>query len=477
MLVLRGGDADNAEGGALTELAEEIAGWVANVQLDAIPEAAIHEAKRRVVDSIGVAFGAYNCPPGKAARVLCRRTQASPGATTIGMTHATAPDLATFHNGVLFRYLDFNDTYLALEPAHPSDNIAAALAAAELAGSTGRQLLGAIVLGYEIQCRLCDAASLRSHGWDHTTYGTMSAALLAGKLLGLNAEQLRHALALAVTPNVALRQTRSGELSMWKGCAFAAAARGGVFAALLASEGVTGPWQIFEGEFGIWKQLTGRFALPPFAGHTGDDWMIHQTHIKFWPVEYHAQSAVDAALQLRSVVQADQVDRIEIISFDAAVDIIGKDPEKFAPKSRETADHSMPYCVAAALLAGDITTHQFDDEWLQDERVRGLLARTTVHRDATLTAGYPEGIPNLIRVTLKDGSRHEREVRFPRGHARNPMTDAEVRLKFDKIVAESPLAPTAARAYEELWQIDSAVEVTGLVRRLAVEPTSGGSNA
>jgi len=202
---------------------------------------------------------------------------------------------------------------------------------------------------YEVQCRLCDAASLRARGWDHVTYGAISTALLSGKLLGLSAEQLRHALALAAIPNVALRQTRSGELSMWKGCAFANAARNGVFAALLAGEGVTGPWEVFEGEFGFWKQVAGPFALPPLAGVTGDDWMILQTYIKFWPVEYHAQSAVDAALQLRSKIDITQIERIEIASFDAAVDIIGKDPEKYRPRSRETADHSMPYCVAIAL--------------------------------------------------------------------------------------------------------------------------------
>src|SRR5205823_11432827 len=129
------------------------------------------------------------------------------------------PALAAFANGVLFRYLDFNDTYLSLEPAHPSDNFAAVLAAAEAAGRTGRDVIVAAVLAYEIQCRMCDAASIRARGWDHVTYGAFSTAAAAAKLFGLPADQILQALNLAGTPNVTLRQTRAGELSEWKGCA------------------------------------------------------------------------------------------------------------------------------------------------------------------------------------------------------------------------------------------------------------------
>lgn len=461
----------------MVEVAQEIADWVADVDPTALPEAVIHEAKRRLIDSVGVAFAAYDCPPGVAARALCRRTRAEPGATPFGAGYTTSPDFATFHNGVLIRYLDFNDTYLSLEPAHPSDNIAAALAAAELAGSSGRELLAAIVLGYEIQCRLCDAASLRARGWDHVTFGAMSTALLAGKLLGLSAAQLRHALALAAIPNVALRQTRAGELSMWKGCAFANAARNGLFAAMLAAEGVTGPWEVFEGEFGFWKQVAGPFATPPFAGVTGDDWMILQTYIKFWPVEYHAQSAVDAALQLRTQVDVERIARIDIASFDAAVDIIGKDPEKYRPRSRETADHSMPYCVAVALLAGDVRAEHFAPRWLNDPDVARLLERTTMRRDPQLNAGYPEGIPNRLRITQIDGTVVEQEVRFPRGHARNPMADAEVEQKFLAATAGSPLEGRQRAVLDQLWRTDQEATVTRLFAALAVAEAGGAGDA
>jgi 2-methylcitrate dehydratase len=234
---------------------------------------------------------------------------------------------------------------------------------------------------------------------------------------------------------------------------------------------VTGPWEVFEGEFGFWKQVAGPFALPPFAGVTGDDWMIQQTYIKFWPVEYHAQSAVDAALQLRPQLDLTQIASIEIASFDAAVDIIGKDPEKYQPRSRETADHSMPYCVAVALLAGDVTAEQFGQQWLHDPRVVDLLGCTTMQRDPELNAGYPEGIPNRLRISQRDGKVVEREVRYPRGHARNPMSDEEVEQKFLRATTGSPLAGRQRDVLDLLWRIDNGTGagVAPLFRLLAVD--------
>src|SRR5207253_4150457 len=179
------------------------------------------------------------------------------------------------------RYLDYNDTYLSLEPAHPSDNLAAVLVVGDGAQAGGRELITAAVLAYEVQCRLCDAASLRKHGWDHVTYGAISSALAACKLLRLDAVRTKHAVGLAGVSNVALRQTRAGELSMWKGCAFANAARNGVFAALLAAEGLTGPAPIFEGELGFMNLVTREaFEVAPLGG-PGSAFMITRTYIKF----------------------------------------------------------------------------------------------------------------------------------------------------------------------------------------------------
>jgi 2-methylcitrate dehydratase len=306
-----------------------------------------------------------------------------------------------------------------------------------MVGASGKELLVAAVLAYEIQCRLCDASSLRKHGIDHVTYGAISSCLAACKLLKLDETKTTHAVGIAGVCNGALRQTRAGEMSMWKGCAFANAARQGVFAALLAAEGLTGPAPIFEGELGFMKLLTREsFEVAPMGAENGptqhpDDFMISHTYIKYWPVEYHAQSAVDAILRLRPEIgDWRQVEKIDIHTFDAAVDIIGKDPEKYRPTTRETADHSMPYCVAVALVDGDVGLESFDDAHLRDVPLIELTNRVKLHRDASANARYPRSIPNRLTVTLKNGKQLVKEVEFPPGHAGNKMTDAQVEKKF-----------------------------------------------
>lgn len=263
-----------------------------------LPEVVIVEARRRLLDSLGCAIAAVGEPPPMMARRAASRVHGTPSATLIGGGQS-APDWAAFANGVHVRYLDCNDTYLGLEPAHPSDNWAAVMAAGEAAGASGKDWITAAVVAYEVQCRLCDAACLRCRGWDHTTYGSISAALAAARLGGLNHEQTVHALGIAGTTGTALRLTRAGELSMWKGCAFAFAVRNGVLAAQLAALGMTGPAPLFEGEMGFMQQVSGPIELPALGGPDAGDWMLPRTAIKLVPAEYHAQSAIAAALELR----------------------------------------------------------------------------------------------------------------------------------------------------------------------------------
>src|SRR5438132_9684156 len=336
-------------------LAERFATYAVHLKYDALPAAVVHEAKRRFIDSFATAVGAMPADAFAVARKCALRNSGTPPATLLGGGKSNA-EWATFVNGLLIRFLDFNDTYLSLEPAHPSDTLAPVLSVGESVGASGQELITAAVIAYEIQCRLCDAASLRKHGFDHVTYGAISSAAAACKLMKLSVTQTTHAIGLAGVANVALRQTRAGEMSMWKGCAFANAARNGVFAALLAAEGMTGPAPIFEGELGLMPLvLRAEFTVAPMGGEDGgQEFMLPKTYIKFWPVEYHAQSAVDAALQLRPAVgDWRRITSVDVHTFDAAVDIIGKDPEKYRPKTRETADHSLPYCVAVALVEGD----------------------------------------------------------------------------------------------------------------------------
>ncbi len=347
----------------------------------------------------------------------------------------SAADWAAFSNGVHIRYLDCNDTYLSLEPAHPSDNWAAIISAGQAAGADGKAWITAAAVAYEVQCRLCDAASVRARGWDHTTYGSISATLAAAKLLGLSHAQTVHALGIAGTTGTALRITRAGELSMWKGCAFAFAARNGIFAALLAGQGLTGPAPVFEGEMGFFEQVSGPLTIAQLGGKSAGDWMLPKTSIKFVPAEYHSQSAIAAALELRPKIGSpDRIRSIEIATFRTAVEIIGKDPEKWRPRTRETADHSLPYCTAVALVDGTISAEQFLPQRLSDPALLDLVVRTRVVEDPKLTAGYPAGTPNRVTVTLDDGTTLVSEVVFPPGHAQNPLSDDQLALKFRGLV-------------------------------------------
>jgi 2-methylcitrate dehydratase len=453
-----------------TTLAEQLATYAARLRFEDLPQPAVHEVKRRLIDSFACALGALGADAPTIAARVARRVTAERPATLIAGGNSIAP-LAAFANGVLVRYLDFNDTYLSKEPAHPSDNLPAVLAAAEVAGRNGRDVITAAVLAYEVQCRFCDAASIRARGWDHVTYGAFSTALAAAKLLGCDERQMLHAIGLAGVNAPSLRQTRAGELSMWKGCAFANSARNGVFAALMAADGMTGPAPIFEGVFGFEKLVSGPLGSLDVSkwGGAGRSFMINETYIKFWPAEYHSQSAIDAALQLRTEIGAgdktiDAVDRIDIDSFDASVDIIGSDPEKWRPKTRETADHSLPYCVAVALADGAVGHAQFEPSRFTDELLLDLVARIKVHRDAALSARYPAGIPNRLRIKLKGGRTLVREVEFPRGHARNPMTDAEVEAKFHAEAARYLSAAHEADLLQCIWSLDEHNRITEMLR-------------
>jgi 2-methylcitrate dehydratase len=444
-------------------LAARLAQYACTLRYEDLPAPVVHETKRRFIDSLATAAGAMDADAYAIARRCAVRVQGQPGASLLGGGRSSV-DWATFVNGLLIRYLDYNDTYLSLEPAHPSDNLAPVLAVGEQAGADGRALITAAVLAYEVQCRLCDAASLRKHGIDHVTYGAISSTLAACRLLKLDETRTAHAVGLAGVCNVALRQTRAGELSMWKGCAFANAARNGVFAALLAAEGMTGPAPIFEGDLGFMKLITGPFEVAPFGG-SGRPFMITETYIKFWPAEYHSQSAIDAALQLRpKVADVRKIAKIDIHTFDAAVDIIGKDPEKWRPRTRETADHSLPYCTAVALVDGDVTFAQFDSAHLSDPALLELVAKVQIHRDAALSARYPAGIPNRITITMNDGSRLMQEVEFPRGHARNPMTDAEVEHKFRTLIEPRYGKDKANQVLAACWKLDQLKSATELLQ-------------
>ena len=436
-------------------LADRLAHFALATRFDDLPDVVIIEARRRLIDAFGCAAGALHEPAPTIARRAATAVESEPGAALFGGGRSST-DWATFANGVHIRYLDCNDTYLSLEPAHPSDNWAPIMAVGEMAGATGADWISAAAVAYEVQCRLCDAASIRARGWDHVTYGCLSSALAAARLLGLSRAQTIHALGIAGTTGTALRLTRAGELSMWKGCAFAHAARNGVFAALLAREGMTGPAPLFEGDMGFFQQVSGPFSISQLGGPSGNDWMLPKTSIKFVPAEYHSQSAIAAAFTLRERIgDPRRIIGLKIETFKVAVEIIGQDPEKWRPKTRETADHSLPYCTAVALLDGEVSAAQFTPERLADPVLGGLVARTIVIEDPALTAGYPAGIPNRVTVTLDDGTTCVEECAFPPGHVKNPLTDAGLARKFHGLVDPAIGADRASAIWERLLGLDS----------------------
>src|SRR6059036_3386477 len=460
-----------------TTLAHRLADYACALEFAELSPEVVHEVKRRVIDSLGCALGAWKEEPCRIARQITSEFSAKRGSTIVGTSHKAPPDWAAFANGCAIRYFDYNDTYLSKEPAHPSDNISAALAVAESFGATGPELITAIALAYEVQCRFCDAASIRARGWDHVTYGAFSTALACARLRKLDPKKTRHAVNIAGVAGAAMRQARVGELSHWKGVAFATAARHGVYSALLARAGMTGPGPIFKGQMGFEKQLgvslgnvAEKFAVPFAKTGDGPASMILRTSIKFWPAEYHSQSAIEAVLfLLRQIGAGVEVKSMTIESHDASVDIIGSEPEKWKPETRETADHSLPYITAVALIDGEVTENQFQRKRFKDPKIWKFLENVKVERNAELSAFYPGAVANIVHVDLADGKRLTKGVDYPLGHAKNPLKDSEVEGKFRALVEPKLGRERAQKIVDLVWKLDSAKNVDQLMLALVIK--------
>ncbi len=456
----------------MTTLAHQLANFACSLNFEDLSKNVVHEVKRRVIDSLGCALGAWNEEPCEIARKVVLDFSAKNGATVLGTTHKAPPDWAAFANGCCIRYFDYNDTYLSKEPAHPSDNFAAVFAVAESVGATGRDAILAAAIAYEVQCRLCDAASIRARGWDHPTYGAFSTALACAKLMKLDPERTRHAINIAGVHCAAFRQARVGELSHWKGVAFANASRLGVYAALLARAGMTDQRRFSKVRWDFEKELgvsLGNVAevfdkkKDAVAGE-GPASMILKTSIKYWPAEYHSQSAIEAALFLRKEIgDVAQVKSMRIESHDASVDIIGSEPEKWKPQQRETADHSLPYITAVALIDGAVTDKQFAPERFTEPKIVAFLQNVKVERNNELSAIYAEAVANIVHVTLADGRTLTKRVDYPLGNARNRLSDPQLEGKFHSLADAKVGKDAADRIVAAGWKLDDAKDVTTLM--------------
>src|SRR5579872_5687237 len=384
--------------------AEQLAAFVVRMTYDDLSEEACQQLKIRILDALGCAFGALDGPPLQMLRAQLEDFGGNPLVTLIG-GGKTAPDRAAFYNSALVRYLDYNDSYIAKkETCHPSDNLGAVLAASEYARRNGKEFLTALALAYQVQCRLSDVAPVRAKGFDHTTQGAYAVAAGVAKALGLDQHEVANAIAISGTAYNALRVTRTGSLSNWKGLAYPNTAFGATHAAFLALRGMTGPLEVFEGNKGLMDAITGPFEL---------DWTqenleaVRRTSVKKYNAEFHSQSVLEGILELRAAHQfrSEEIERVRIEIFDAAYHIIGggEEGEKRHVRSKEEADHSLPYMVAVALLDGDVSPAQYLPERIVRADVQNLLRRVSIQPDETLSQRFPAAMPCRIEINLKDG--------------------------------------------------------------------------
>jgi 2-methylcitrate dehydratase len=445
----------------MDSMIEQLAEYAVGLRYKDLTPEAVHECKRRLIDTLGCLAGGFGARPSVIARTLARRGRGEPPARILGTQERSTPELAAFANGVMMRYLDFNDACFGKSAGHPSDIFAAVLAVADAMRADGRSVITASALAYDVFCNLSESVA-REQGWDHPVFGVISDAVGAGKLLGLPRGKMGNAIALAVIPNMALEQTRTGELSMWKGCAAANAARNGVFAAQLAQEGLSGPAQAIEGKWGLWHPL-GRFEWQPFGGR-GGPYRVTQTHIKYFPAVVHAQTPITVALELHGKAGPEEIEAIAIETYWVAERYVDRNNALWHPATRETADHSIPYCVAAALLDGAVTEASFSARRIRDARISALIERTTIREDPAYTRLHPHEWPCRIELSLRGGEKRTAQARYFKGHAMRPLSDAEVELKFRELAEPLLGLRGADSVLATAWKLEQLADVGELLK-------------
>jgi 2-methylcitrate dehydratase len=455
----------------MATLVEHIGAYAAGLRYEDLPPEVILTAKRVIIDSIGCALGGYDSAPEKIARELAGITSSRQPATVMVSGLQTSPELATFANGVMIRFLDYNDGYTSTgESGHPSDSIAAVLTAAEINRRSGRDVILATVLAYEMFCRICDEVDLKPIGYDHVTVGGMASTAAAGWLFGLRGKPFEHCMQLGIAPNNALYQTRIGNVSMWKGCAYANASRNAVFAAMLAARGMTGPSPIFEGVGGYFKAVARKtFALDTLGGqgsNGGAPFKIMECLIKRFPLGQYSQTVCEAALLMREKVSSpDEIAEIQIETVTTAIVLMADTPEKWEPPNRETADHSMPYTVAVALIHGDVQEEHFDDAHVFNPAIRALTRKVKIKASAEADKHMPHAMRCYFKLITKSGETFSTVVDHHRGHFKNPMNDAEIEKKFrtlaKKVLPDTQIDTMLARLWT-LEDVADAGEIPGL---------------
>jgi 2-methylcitrate dehydratase len=439
----------------MDELLSALADYAFELDCDLLGGSIVHEVKRHLVDALGCGLGAFSEPPVAQARSAANVWPVEAGATTLGTSTQTLPELAAFANAFAMRYLDFNDTSMSPDGGHSSDNIAPILAAAEWARADVKDLLAAIVVGYEIQDRLGDLFRVRDRGFDHVTYLAVSTAAASARVLGADRAQIANAIAIAAMSNTAHLQIRVDAVPM-RALASAMAVRSGFTAALLAARGVPGPEEPFCGSRGWFASFVGeQRPIPPFGGGS-TRFKIQDSRFKPFPADYETQAAVGPALLLREALdgRVDEVTKAIVYTSQRAIGIAADRPERWEPTTRQIADHSLPFVIAIVLQKGDIWLDDFDPVVFTSAAVRALMRKIEVRADEEFSRRHGEAYGVRIEVHSSSGEVLVEEVLHPWGHPKNPMSDAAIEEKFRRL-AEPVLGPDSTEsALRAIWALD-----------------------
>ena len=435
-----------------------LANYACELTWDDLTTEAIHATKVRIIDTLGALTGGFFGPTCQIARNLAARLPNPSGATVIGTRFKTTPDMAAFVNGTTARYVEMNDAYHSpgVFGGHPSDVIMPVLAVAEHAHASGREFMVAVVLAYEVYLRLADAV-VNPPGFDYTNYICAGTALAAGKLLNLSSIELAHCISIAVVPNNALFQSRTGHLSMWKAAAAGQAGRAGVFAALLARAGMEGPHLPYEGKAGWCDHVARkRFSLDAFGGH-GNPYKVQETIIKPRSLCAATISSVLAAEKVAPLSNIRDVDKVTVEVYKKAKDYVGTDENCWNPDSRETADHSIPYVVAATLIDGTASPRSLDDAHLWNPDLRALMKKIEVVENAEYTKAYGQHpVEHHTRITVikRNGDQLVAKVGGDQDDLAAHKSDAEIENKFRGLTEDTLGARRSKAILARLWKLE-----------------------
>jgi 2-methylcitrate dehydratase len=418
----------------MDDVTAAISSFVVESHSKTISAEATHAVVTHMVDAFGCAIAATDSEPCRIAKAVAGADRPASGASVIGLRALCTPELAAFANSCMVRSLDFNDTYNSKSGGHPSVIFPAVLAMSEVNRLAGPDVIRGVYVASEVYGALCDAVSLRDHGWDAGAFVSVACAAGVASTLHLGAEATAHAVSLCISSGIPLGVIRAGTLSAWKGCAEGHAVMNGVLLTRLAAQGMTGPARPFQGVTGFLDQVARPLELGEVGGLRDGKTVLERTAIKFLPVQWSAQAPVELFLRLHHRLVLDEIESITISGYDFLLKSVGGGrndvAEKWDPQTRETADHSLAYLAAVALTDGAVTLDSYRPERIRDAALRPLMKKITIVENPA-TRGLPPGRqPVDVVVVLRGGKAVREHCEFPRGHVTNPPTSEAVDDKF-----------------------------------------------